>query len=139
MAYCGRCRIGTVGADGLCVLCGASQEPETARTRLAEAGASFLSALLGPVGLTVAALLLVAGGIGFLTQSGFHAPAGMARFPGMRGMRMPDLAHAGAGGIAAFFLGPAILQFVILLIIILAIYLFMRLRRGRPSQAAETY
>jgi hypothetical protein len=57
----------------------------------------------------------------------------------MRSMRIPDLSHAGAGELAAFFLGPAILQAVVVLIIIIGIYLLMRLRRGRRSQAAETY
>jgi hypothetical protein len=139
MAYCGRCRIGTVGADGLCVLCGASQEPDTTRTRLAEAGGTFLSQLLSPVWLVVAMFILLVGGIGALAKRGVQGPSGMPGILGAAPIGVPDAAHATPGAVLGYLLGPAILQSIVVLIIILAIVLLLRLRRGRQERAAETY
>jgi hypothetical protein len=123
MGYCRSCHIGTFDAEGLCVLCGASQTPPTRRTRLAEAGGAVLSALLSPAALLVCCLgvLLVA-----LARFGHQLPAGAPRLPGA-------VAAGGASGVALGLIGTVILQSIVLLLVVIIVLLVLRRRRERPE------
>src|SRR5438552_1422914 len=48
MRYCPQCRIGTLDQQGLCVLCGAPEQPSTGWRRVAERGAAAAVGVFNP-------------------------------------------------------------------------------------------
>lgn len=129
MAYCRSCRIGTIDAEGLCVLCGASQAPPTRVSRVAEASGAVVSALLSPAALVVAVLGFATIVVVAVSRYGAQGPSWGLRPPGIAGVA------AGSGGLTVFgLLWPALIQSLILLLVVLVVLLLMRRRRTRDEQ-----
>ena len=129
--YCRVCKIGTLDAEGLCVLCGAPSVPLSPPRR---AAGTALAVLTSAPALALYALLLAGSGVAALWS--YLGPS-----------RAPALLRAGplsgglsAGAIAVLFLVP------VLIALLVTIVLFLLGRRGgRPApprgirNAAETY
>ena len=140
MSYCVRCRIGTLDAQGLCVLCGAPQTPPTARRRALDVAGGALGALLNPlvVGALVFAALAVAAAV--VSQGGAHAPAGVPRM----GLGSPlDVRAALATGrsdpwgTALRLLAPAMAQallFALLLTVLVLVWRFWQARAPKDGR-----
>ncbi|MDQ3703130.1 MAG: hypothetical protein M3442_19755 [Chloroflexota bacterium] len=131
MAYCERCRIGTIDEAGLCRLCGTPQHPPSRRDRLAEAGGALLATLLQPavLGTLALAVLLLTGAL--LTGAGARAPAGLSRpGVGLTPQGVMAAARSDPGGIAIGLLLPALVQAIIFGLLLLALVIFLRRRRG---------
>jgi hypothetical protein len=79
MTYCARCRLGTLDAGGLCVLCGAPATPPSKRRRLAEAIGGLVAAALSPAALAIVAAAALLVSVALVTQFGAQAPAGAPR------------------------------------------------------------
>ena len=126
--YCRVCKIGTLDAEGLCVLCGAPSVP-LPLPRRAVGGA--LAALTSPPALALYAVLLAGSGLAALWS--YLGPT-----------RAPALLRAGplTGG-----WNPAVIAVLLLLPLLLALLVMLVLfllgrRSARPSKiqnAAETY
>jgi hypothetical protein len=135
--YCARCRIGTLDAQGHCVLCGASPAPPTRRARAAEALGNALAVVLSP---TVLAVVLGAGlvvAVVYVTQvgaqQGAHFPLSPARLGWIDPGALAAQSRADPGGLALRLLLSAILQSLLFgLLLLLVLYL---LRRRRPTDS----
>ena len=126
--YCRVCKIGTLDAEGLCVLCGAPSVPlPLPRRAVGEA----LAALTSLPSLATYAVLLLAGGI--VAAWSYFGPE---RAPAVFRQALPGGGLAG-GAIALMLIAPVVLALLVMFVLFL-----MSRRSVRPSKiqnAAETY
>jgi hypothetical protein len=132
VAFCRRCRIGAVDAQGLCVLCGAAQQPPTPGQRLAAAGGALLSLALSPAALAVLVVSIVVLAVATVTHYGSRAPAGVPRLPAVGPAALAGASQGDLGSLALGLLGPALVQTLVLLAIVVAV-LVLRRRRARRA------
>jgi hypothetical protein len=139
MAYCGRCRIGTIDAQGLCVLCGAPATPPTRRGRAAERLGGLLSALLSPAALGAAAAVGLLVAVAAVTQYGTRVPAGVPRLGALAPPTPGGAAQAAdPGGLVLRLLLPALIQALLFtLLLLLVLYVLNLWRRRRPTSPPE--
>jgi hypothetical protein len=138
--YCSQCRIGTLDASGLCVLCGAPAQPSTGWRRVAESSAGAIAGVFSPTVLVPALLLAIVALYATVARSGVAG-----RFPavGVRRPLMLDLpaafaaVHADPAGGLLRLLAPALLQAVIFALLLLLALFFIRRRRPAPGNHAE--
>ena len=124
--FCRVCKIGTLDADGLCVLCGA---PSVPLSRPRRAVGTALAALTSLPAVVLYALLATGGGTVALWNylGPDRAPALMRAGPLGGGLS--------TGAIVALLLGPVLLALVVMIVLFI-----LGRRGGRPNRhAAETY
>jgi|GEM_PF-5479650 len=138
MAYCQRCRIGTLDQEGLCVLCGASAKPETPVRRLAELGSALVSLLLNPFTIGGLVFFALAASVASVTGYGAQAPAFARRPASLMPSSPSSLAQSDSTSLLLGLFAPALFQTVILLIIVIAAMIWMRRTRTRRD-AAKSY
>ncbi len=138
MAYCQRCRIGTLDKDGLCVLCGASAKPETPVGRLAELGSALASRLLSPFTIGGLVFLALAASVASVTGYGAQAPAFARRPPSLMPGSPAALAQSDPAALMFGLFAPALFQTLLLVIIVVVVLLLMRRTRNRRD-AAKSY
>jgi hypothetical protein len=123
--FCRVCKIGTLDAEGLCVLCGA---PSVPLSRPRRAVGTLLAALTSLPAVALYAVLATGGGA--LALWNYLGPD---RAPAI--MRGPVGGGLSTGVIVALIVGPALLALVVMIVLFL-----LGRRGGRPSRhAAETY
>lgn len=135
VAYCSRCRIGTIDAQGLCGLCGAPQRPPSRGSRLAEAGGALLETVLRPDFLALIAVVGIFLLAAVVIPAGSQPPAGMPAFnPGAFLSPQATLAAARQDPLGAFlrFLVPALVQGLLFGLLLLSLLMFLRRRRQGP-------
>ena len=129
--FCRVCKIGTLDAEGLCVLCGAPSVPLSPPRR---AVGTALAVLTSAPALALYALLLAGSGVAALWSylGPARAPAVLRAGPLSGGMS--------AGALAVLFLAPVLIALVVMIVLFL-----LGRRGGRPAppgqvhNAAETY
>ena len=121
--YCRVCKIGTLDADGLCILCGAPSVPLSPPRRVV---ATLLAALTSLPALALYGVLLTGGGA-------------MAIWNYLGPDRAPAVLRAGplggglsTGAIAALLIAPVVLALVVILILFL-----LGRRGGRPPRVGS--
>ena len=125
--FCRVCKIGTLDAEGLCVLCGAPSVPLSPPRRVV---ATALAALTSAPALALYAVLVTGGG--WIALWNYLGPE---RAPAL--LRTGPMGGLSAGAIAALILAPILLGLVVIFILFL-----LGRRGGRPGRAknaAETY
>ena len=137
--YCASCKIGTLDADGLCILCGAPQIPPSRVRRLLAAALSGITSVPA-VATAIAALVIVLA----VTVGRYVAPSPTwtKRLALLNPLTVPLAVRSNPHGTLIAVLAPLIGQLIILLVLLLILFFFMRRRRGaRPGDsrsAAET-
>lgn len=129
MAYCNQCRIGSLDAQGLCVLCGAEQVAPSKSQRAARAGGTLLELLLNPLLL----VLLMVGGLAIvgaeITRRGVQGPALAPPAPWRNVDNVVALSRSDPAGALLQFLWPAVVQALLFsMLIILGLILWRKLR-----------
>jgi hypothetical protein len=139
MAYCARCRIGAVDERGLCALCGASSTPPTRAERVAEAGGAFLATMLSPgvagAALFVVLVIAVAG----VTRYGHVTPLAMRRLPMPDPAAVAALVRTNPAGAAVNLLLGAVIQALLFLLLVLAIFFILRRRSTRAPDHTHQF
>jgi hypothetical protein len=136
LVYCDRCKIGTLDPDGLCVLCGAPKVAPSAGRRALAAVLSFVTSAPA-IAMATAALIL-----GAALSVGRYAPppGSMAtQLALLNPLTVPLAVRNNPHGTLIAILGPIIGQAIIVLVILMILFLFVRRRRGERQGAAETY
>ena len=140
-AYCAQCKIGTLDAQGLCVLCGAPAEALRGWRLAAASVVEAASAALHPAVLAGAFLIGVLAVCAALLRGGASA-ASLPQSRGVRALLMADpTATLGAittdpSGTLLHLLIPAVIQAVLFgLLLMILVLLLRRLRPARPRQA----
>ena len=118
--FCRVCKIGTLDAEGLCVLCGAPSVPLSPPRR---AVGTLLAALTSAPVLALGAVLVTGAGlVGVLNYLGPDRAPALLRTGPMGGLS--------TGALAALLLAPVLLGLVVILILFL-----LGRRGGRPDRA----
>ena len=137
--YCASCRIGTLDADGLCILCGAPQIPPSPLRRALAAVLSGITSLPAVAALIAGLVIVLAVTVGRYVAP---SPAWTRRLALLNPLTVPLAIRSNPHGTLIAVLGPLIGQFIILLVLLLILFFFVRRRRGpRPAEsqgAAET-
>ena len=133
--YCARCKIGTLDADGLCILCGAPSVPPSAARR---ALATTLSAAISWPAFALAAAALVLAAAVVVGRYSAPSPSLFGRLALLNPLTVPFAARSSPHGTLITILGPLIGQAIIVLIVFILVFWLTRRRRGSPRGAAET-
>jgi hypothetical protein len=137
--YCAQCKIGTLDADGLCILCGAPQIPPSRPRLLLAAALSAVTSAPAIGVLFVALALILALNVGRYVAP---SPAWNRRLALLNPLTVPFAARSTPHGTLIAVIAPLIGQFLILLVLLLLVFFFMRRRRPAPEPnsqgAAET-
>lgn len=133
--YCARCKIGTLDADGLCVLCGAPRVPPSRARRLAAAALSIVTSAPAVATLVAAVLLAVVVAVGRYAAPSWSWTSRLAL---LNPLTVPLAARSNPHGTLIAVIAPLLGQAIILLVILLILFLIMRRRRAAPRGAAET-
>ena len=133
--YCERCKIGTLDADGLCVLCGAPKVPASRTRRLL---AATLTVLTSPPALALSAVVLLLLTVLALGRYAAPSPAWGSRLALLNPLTVPFALRSSPHGTLIAVVAPLIGQAIIVLVILLILFLIARRRRPEKRGAAET-
>ncbi|HEU5318154.1 MAG TPA: hypothetical protein VFX49_18725 [Chloroflexota bacterium] len=133
--FCARCKIGTLDADGLCVLCGTPGVPPSPARR---ALASALSAATSVPAFALVACALLLAAIVVVGRYSAPSPSFASRLALLNPLTVPLAARSTPHGTLVAVVGPLIGQAIIVFVILLIVFWLTRRRRGARPGAAET-